>query len=348
MTKKKQAAPRAGGPDLGCYVRQLPPPLAFQGAQVAVEINPANAPNREALGVALGVAFSTGAPADLSGILPPSFLVALTSKYWGPKGVDEGVYFMDGPTSGTRSKILAHMNAWGSAGRVAVRFRESSSRTARVRIARENSGYWSYLGTDVLSIPQNEPTMNLQGFTESTPEAEYRRVVRHETGHTLGFPHEHMRREIINRLDAAKTIAYFRQYQGWSETVTRQQVLTPLEEASLLSPPPADETSIMSYQLPGSITKDGRPVPGGPDINPADYEYAARIYPGAAAPPPPPDGGDGTGTGRFRFAGKLTVEGARMEPGVWTLSGGPAGRMVVGGVFSVTGAELDGTVTRVG
>ena len=62
----------------------------------------------------------------------------------------------------------------------------------------EWSGYWSYLGTDVLHIPVDQQTMNLQGFTERTPESEYRRVVRHETGHTMGFPHEHMRRSWCN------------------------------------------------------------------------------------------------------------------------------------------------------
>jgi hypothetical protein len=31
--------------------------------------------------------------------------------------------------------------------------------------------------------------------------------------------------------------------------------------------------------LPGSITKDGRPITGGTDINATDYAFAARIYP---------------------------------------------------------------------
>jgi len=56
------------------------------------------------------------------------------------------------------------------------------------------SGYWSYLGTDILHIPKNRPTMCLENFSMDTLESEYKRVVRHETGHTLGFPHEHMRR----------------------------------------------------------------------------------------------------------------------------------------------------------
>jgi hypothetical protein len=33
------------------------------------------------------------------------------------------------------------------------------------------------------------------------------------------------------------------------------------------------------YQLPGSITRDGRPIIGGTDINRTDAAFAARIYP---------------------------------------------------------------------
>lgn len=50
----------------------------------------------------------------------------------------------------------------------------------------------------------------LQGFSMTTPESEYKRVVRHETGHTLGFPHEHLRQEIVNDIDPDKAITYFR------------------------------------------------------------------------------------------------------------------------------------------
>src|SRR5207248_2959407 len=105
---------------------------------------------------------------------------------------------------------------------------------------------------------------NLQGFTMSTPESEYKRVVRHETGHTLGFPHEHMRRALVARIDPEKAYEYFERTQGWPRSVVDQQVLTPLDETSLMGTP-ADETSIMCYQLPGSITRDGRPIIGGLD-----------------------------------------------------------------------------------
>jgi hypothetical protein len=35
----------------------------------------------------------------------------------------------------------------------------------------------------------------------------------------------------------------------------------------------------MCYQLPGLITKDGRPILGGPDINASDRAFAKLIYP---------------------------------------------------------------------
>jgi hypothetical protein len=108
--------------------------------------------------------------------------------------------------------------------------------------------------------------------------SQYKRVVRYETGHTLGFPHEHMRKELVERIDPAKAYEYFLRTQGWDPRTVDQQVLTPLNELSLMSTP-ADQTSIMCYQLPGSITRDGKPILGGVDINQTDYAFAGGIYP---------------------------------------------------------------------
>lgn len=290
MAKKRARA--AAGRLRGCTLRMLPSEMQVEAAQRAVALNPANAPVGALAAMLPALAVNLAGP-DVSltrhegrGVLDPAHLAVLTSRYWGTGGVKLPVYFMDTQEAALRNKILHHMNAWGEFCNVS--FAESSSRDG-VRLARGPGGYWSYLGTDVLSIPKNQPTMNLEGFTLRTPESEFVRVVRHEAGHTCGFPHEHMRRAIIARLDAAKTVAYFRRTQGWSEQVTRQQVLTPLEESSVMASDPADEDSIMAYQLPASITKDGRPVRGGADFSAADRAFAARLYP-KAEPPPPPSG----------------------------------------------------------
>src|SRR5450631_473968 len=81
------------------------------------------------------------------------------------------------------------------------------------------------------------------------------RVVRHETGHTLGCPHEHLRKELVDKIDPEKAIEYFAREDGWSAEETRQQVLTPLEKASLIGTAHDDPRSIMCYQISGEITK---------------------------------------------------------------------------------------------
>jgi hypothetical protein len=40
-----------------------------------------------------------------------------------------------------------------------------------------------------------------------------------------------------------------------------------------------DQDSIMCYQLPGEITRDGQPIRGGTDIIQTDSAFAGLIYP---------------------------------------------------------------------
>jgi hypothetical protein len=121
--------------------------------------------------------------------------------------------------------------------------------------------------------------MNLEGFTMKTPDSEFHRVIRHETGHTLGFPHEHMRKELVQKIDRKKAIKFFGLTQGWTEQEVIQQVLTPIEESSILGTAHSDPNSIMCYQIPGNLTKDGNPIPGGEDIDADDFAFAASVYP---------------------------------------------------------------------
>lgn len=261
---------------LVCTPRQLPQHLRMAAAERAVAINPANHPSASLVGLVLGAN-------------PPRERIAvLVGKRWHTDGVKLTVGFLDNPPADLRAHILLHMNAWAKTAN--VQFTESST-DPQVRIARagsppEMAGYWSYLGTDILSIPANEPTMNLEAFTMNTPESEFHRVVRHETGHTLGFPHEHMRQELVKLIDEAKAIAYFGETQGWSPEEVRAQVLTPIEQSSLLGTK-VDSHSIMCYQIPGTLTKNGKPIIGGVDIDKKDYAFVASIYPKEVVKPNP-------------------------------------------------------------
>lgn len=256
---------------IACTIKTLPAEKILDAAAVAVEVNPANAPN------ATDYQYISDSP-----VLMPEHLAVLTQKYWGAGGVRLTVGFLDNPPAELRSRIVGHMNAWGSWANVA--FSETAT-NPQVRISREaGDGYWSYLGTDILSVDAAGPTMNLDSFTMSTPESEFHRVVRHETGHNLGFPHEHMRKEIVDRIDREKAIAYFMQTQGWSRDEVIAQVLTPIDTSAMNATASADPESIMCYGLPAQIMKDGKAVPGGTDIDSLDAQFAASLYPGPVTP----------------------------------------------------------------
>ena len=225
-------------------------------------------------------------PVDPDGSIQysPQYIAVVSSKWWGHAGAKLDVAFMEQTPADLKARILEHANAWGEFANVKFTL-TGNPNNAHVRITREGNGYWSYLGRDILGINVSQPTMCLQGFTMGMPESEFKRVVRHEFGHTLGCPHEHARPGIVSKLDPQKTIAWGRQVLGWNEQMVRQQILTPLNEASLMGSPETDEESIMTYQLPASITVDGRPILGGKDFTPTDRKYMATFYP---LPNPPP------------------------------------------------------------
>lgn len=250
MNKREAFAP-------GCVVKSLPKAKLVRAATHATEINPVNAP-------AIGIA-GTGRMR----------IAVATQKYWGPRPRKLSVSFMESTPRGLKVRIISHLNAWTRKGGISF---HATNGTGEVRISRGGGGYWSYLGTDILLIPENRQTMNLEGFTMSTSESEYRRVVRHEAGHTLGFPHEHMRKALVSRIDPQKAYRWFKAMYGWDKRTVDQQVLTPLSQASLMGTP-VDQTSIMCYQLPGQITKDGQPILGGTNINRTDHAFCGSIYP---------------------------------------------------------------------
>jgi hypothetical protein len=255
-----------------CSPKSLPISQLLSSATTAVKVNPHNQPNLE----------------RLSSIMPgfratPARIAVMTKKYWGIGGVKLTVGFLDNPPSDLRKRILSHMNAWSATAN--VKFTETKD-APQVRIAREggrDGGYWSYLGTDILHIQKNKATMNLEGFTMDTPDSEFYRVVRHETGHTLGCPHEHMRKALVDKIDRQKAIDYFMATQDWSEEEVIDQVLTPLEESALISSL-ADAKSIMCYQIPGELTINGKPIIGGKDIVASDFKFMGAIYPNKTSP----------------------------------------------------------------
>ena len=259
-----------------CRPKSLPPDLLADAERRAVELNPDNAAERRTV---------KRSPSGRRG--GSRRIAVVIARKWPRSGVKLSVSFMDNPAKALRSRILQHMNAWGS--HANVLFSETQG-TGQVRIARldqpeDMAGYWSWVGTEILEIALDQPTLNLEGFTMKTKESEFRRVVRHEAGHTMGFDHEHMRTGIVHQIDKTKAYEYYDRESGWDVKEVNEQVLTPLAERSLMGSRETDPTSIMCYHMPASVMKNGKAIRGGKDINPSDYAFAASLYPPKRAVP---------------------------------------------------------------
>ena len=299
MTSKSKASETPEDPRIACTPMYLPGEQLAASSAMANAINPLNHSQAAR-------ATGDGSPPELV-----AYLSVVRDKYWHSGGVDLPVSFLDTSDTALQTRILQHMNAWGQTANVT--FRQTAG-TGKVRISTGLVGHWSYIGTDIMLIGTDKPTMNLQGFTMNTPDSEFHRVVRHETGHTLGCPHEHMRSDLIALIDREKAIAYYMQTQGWTREQVIAQVLTPLEARSLWGTPRADMQSIMCYQIPGALTKDGQPILGGADIDQSDYDFIAQVYPklvrAPVADPPQPmvASAPGQGPAHRNHHGRIMVE----------------------------------------
>jgi len=123
----------------------------------AVAYNPANRPNSAIVAYALGA--NPSRPGSQSS----------PGKRWHTDGVKLTVGFLDNPPAALRKRILSHMNAWAKTANVPVHRNQDQRKCASPAPANSgHGGLLSYEGTDILSIPANEPTMNLEAFTMKT------------------------------------------------------------------------------------------------------------------------------------------------------------------------------------
>jgi hypothetical protein len=283
-------------PFVPCRLVDVPTHLVFHAAELAIAHNPANRPQR------LGSLLAEAGPIPLASPAVIAYRAAVqTSRYWGPGGcADVPVFFLEQTPQALADKILGHANLIGARG-ANVQFRQTRVLgDSRIRISREpGHGYASFMGTDNQLAGPNDATMWLESFTLQTIDSEYVRVVPHEFLHFCAFPHELFRKALQDRIDPAKALAYYMQWQGWDERTVRDQVIHTLAESELMTVGEAEDESAMCYAVPGPCCYGGKGIPGGTHLTDRDYATILRACPPVdrpvpvppiPTPPPAPDG----------------------------------------------------------
>jgi hypothetical protein len=247
-----------------CFDRVLTNSQKIEAAKKAVQENPQNAP-RMPERVPFGVSSH------------PVKLALLTGRKWAD-GKTLGVYFMDGSQI-QRDKVKAKAIEWCRYADIQFNF-SASKANAEVRVSFvADPGSWSYIGTDNLGIPKNEPTMNFGWLEDNTDDTEYNRVVIHEFGHALGAIHEHQNPKGGIKWNEAAVYAFFAgPPNNWSHDDTFHNVI---EKYSVdqLNASEFDGDSIMLYSFPGTLIVGGKPTKENTKLSIGDKRFINVQYP---------------------------------------------------------------------
>lgn len=208
------------------------------------------------------------APTPVLRVGPNPEAVIFVGKLW-PNGSRLKVRFLGG--SRAQQELALAQAAWWSE-HANLAFEPSDDPDAEIRVAFEpGDGAWSYLGTDCLSIPRDQPTMNL-GFQDGGTSA-------HEFGHAIGLGHEHQNPQGGIEWNEAEVI---RDLSGppnsWDVDQIRHNVLEKYAHDQIRGTA-FDPNSIMLYFFPARWTRGGVGTHANETLSDADRSFVAGIYP---------------------------------------------------------------------
>lgn len=234
----------------------------------AIKENPDNGPPPPPPHKKLFGASSPAAPAKMA-------LVA--GKKWKP-GRTLGVYFIDGSAT-QKARVKEQAVKWSQYSSIKFDFAATKA-NAQIRISFvADSGSWSYIGTDNLVIPKNEPTMNFGWLKDNTDATEYERVVVHEFGHALGAIHEHQNPSGGIQWNLPAVYKYFGgPPNNWSKKDIETNVVGKYS-VTQLNATKFDPDSIMLYQFDGALIKGGKPTKFNTRLSKGDKGFIRKQYP---------------------------------------------------------------------
>lgn len=204
----------------------------------------------------------------------PLELISLNTKSW-KKGHTLRIKFLDGHSE-IHQKVQKHAMEWTKYANIKFNFVQSGS--TEIRITFKESGSWSYIGTDCLTIPQDKPTMNYGFFSLDTPESELSNVVLHQFGHALGLGDEHHHPENNIPWDKEAVYRYYQERLGWSPEMIDFHIFQKYERGiSKFSE--YDKDSIMQYPVPNELTIGDYEIGLNKHLSELDKKFIQELYP---------------------------------------------------------------------
>ncbi|WP_121966445.1 M12 family metallopeptidase [Myroides sp. N17-2] len=200
----------------------------------------------------------------------------VTSTKW-PNGsvITVGLY---GGTTKVRNKVMQYAQEWSNHANITFNFVNTGTPQIRVTFT-QGAGSYSYLGTQALSIPSNEETMNFGWFDDSTSDAEFSRTVIHEFGHALGMIHEHQHPLTTIPWDKNKVYTYYAGYPNYWSKKDVDNNLFAKYSTTQTQYSAYDTQSIMHYSISSNLTTNGFSVGNNTVLSATDKQFIATVYP---------------------------------------------------------------------
>jgi len=189
-------------------------------------------------------------------------------KLWTPGQVIR-IYFLNG-NEAQKEKVRTIAPEWTKYGNIKFEFTDNGKRS-NIRIT-FGIGTWSFIGTDCLAIPVDQPTMSLDVSPKQAVQSFDRTAILREFGHALGLLNEVLNPNANIQWNETALMAA---YPGFTKEQIEVNFLRPYESRSK----PFDPNSIMMNDVSREQTTNGFHAEVHDRLSEGDKTFIARLYP---------------------------------------------------------------------